>query len=98
MLQMSGSGLVAPCGGLFNEQYKKFHMGNICETRFKDIWNSDRYWEVVNYLASSKFNAQTTCASLCLQHTVNTVLDDYQKGRLDYVAPEGEPPEHLSFL
>ena len=24
MLQMSGSGLVAPCGGLFNEQYKKF--------------------------------------------------------------------------
>jgi MoaA/NifB/PqqE/SkfB family radical SAM enzyme len=98
MLQMSGSGLVAPCGGLFNEQYKKFHMGNICETRFKDIWSSDRYWDVVNHLASSKFNAQTTCASLCLQHSVNTVLDDYQKGRLSHVAPKGELPQHINFI
>ena len=24
MLQMSGSGLVAPCGALFNEKYKNF--------------------------------------------------------------------------
>ena len=56
-LQLSGSGLVAPCGGLFNEKYKKFHIGNICETRFKDIWNSDRYWEVMNFLVP-KFNAQ----------------------------------------
>ena len=30
MIQLSGSGLVAPCGMLFNEKYKKFHMGNFC--------------------------------------------------------------------
>ena len=42
MIQMSGSGLVAPCGMLFNERYKKFHIGNICEQRFRDIWASDR--------------------------------------------------------
>jgi MoaA/NifB/PqqE/SkfB family radical SAM enzyme len=46
MLQISGSGLIAPCGMLFNERYKKFHMGNICEQRFRDIWASDAYWDV----------------------------------------------------
>ena len=25
MIQLSGSGLVAPCVGLFNEKYKKFY-------------------------------------------------------------------------
>ena len=75
MLQMSGSGLVAPCGMLFNERYKKFHIGNITEERFRDIFYSDRYWEVMNYLASPDFNAQKMCGSLCLQHKVNEFLD-----------------------
>ena len=76
MLQMSGSGLVAPCGMFFNERYKKFHLGNICEQSFKEIWQSERYWEVMNYLASPKFNAQHMCATLCLQHNVNEFLDE----------------------
>ncbi len=98
MLQLSGSGLVAPCGGLFNEKYKKFHVGNICDTRFKDIWNSDRYWEVMNYLSSPKFNAQKMCASLCLQHKVNETLDNYMKGKGKLEKPDQEPPEHINFI
>ena len=98
MIQISGSGLVAPCGGLFNEKYKKFHIGNICDTRFKDIWQSEKYWEVMNYLASPKFNAQTMCASLCIQHKVNETLDSYVKGNLTLETPEGEHPPHINFL
>ncbi len=98
MLQLSGSGLVAPCGGLFNEKYKKFHIGNICDTRFKDIWNSDRYWEVMNYLSSPKFNAQKMCASLCLQHKVNEALDNFVKGTSDLKQPETDTPEHINFI
>jgi MoaA/NifB/PqqE/SkfB family radical SAM enzyme len=98
MLQMSGTGLVAPCGALFNEKYKKFHIGNICETRFKDIWNSDRYWEVMNYLSSPKFNAQKMCASLCLQHKVNETLDDHVKGKAKLKRPSGKEPNHISFI
>ena len=63
MLQISGSGLVAPCGMLFNERYKRYHIGNICDTRFKDIWNSDEYWNVIN--VTSEFNAQKMCGTLC---------------------------------
>jgi len=98
MLQMSGSGLIAPCGALFNEKYKKFHMGNICEERFKDIWNSDRYWEVMNYLSSPKFNAQEMCGSLCLQHKVNESLDQMMKGQADIKTPKGTKPEHINFI
>lgn len=98
MLQMSGSGLVAPCGMLFNERYKKFHMGNIVEQRFKDIWASDRYWEVMNYLASPEFNAQKMCGTLCLQHKVNETLDEYRKERLTPVPPPGAVPEHINFV
>jgi len=97
LIQLSGSGLVAPCGMLFNERYKKLHMGNICEQRFKDIVFSDRYWEVVNYLGSERFNAQVMCGSLCLQHKVNEALDGYKKGELQ-LETTGPEPEHINFV
>ena len=98
LLQMSGSGLIAPCGQLFNEKFKKFHIGNITEKRFKDIWNSDRYWKVTSYLASSYFNAQKMCGNLCLQHKVNEYLDGHMKGLIELKEPQGNPPDHLGFL
>ncbi len=98
MIQISGSGLVAPCGMLFNEKYKKFHIGNIVDQRFKNIWASDQYWDVMNYLASPEFNAQKMCGSLCLQHKVNEALDDHVKGRRTIKKPGGPKPQHLSFI
>lgn len=98
LLQLSGSGLVAPCGMLFGEEYKKFHMGSIVTERFRDIVKSDRYWEVVKYLASEDFNAQRMCGSLCLQHKVNEYLDGVKKGQIDPSQPDGTPPEHLNFV
>ena len=98
-LQLSGSGLIAPCGPLFNEKYKKVHIVNITKDRFKDIIASDRYWEVGNYLSSSKFNAQTMCSPLCMQHKTNEVLDSYLKGEIDLKKPENsEPPLHKNFI
>lgn len=99
MLQISGSGLVAPCGMLFNERYKKFHIGNICETRFRDIWSSDRYWEVMNYIAGPQFNAQTMCGSLCLQHKVNEYLDGRMKGVIPILdLRDRDRPMHINFI
>lgn len=99
IIQLSGSGLVAPCGMLFNERYKKFHIGNICTQRFKDIWASDRYWEVMNHLAGPAFNAQKMCGSLCLQHKVNEFLDGYRKENISLPNLDAkQPPQHLSFI
>ena len=102
LLQISGTGLVAPCGMLFNERYKWAHIGNITETRFKEIWESDRYWDVVGRLASDKFNAQKMCGTLCLQHSVNKYLDKYKKGEFALKDTEpvanSTPPPHKEFV
>lgn len=102
LLQISGTGLVAPCGMLFNERYKWAHLGNITQERFKDIWASDKYWGVMRYLASEQFNAQNMCGSLCLQHSLNKALDNKVKGKYNWedIAPKPgeEPPQHLSFI
>lgn len=98
MLQISGSGLVAPCGMLFNERYKRYHIGNICDTRFKDIWASESYWDVMNHLASDDFNAQKMCGTLCLQHKVNEALDAHVKGKAQLRELDGVPPQHLNFI
>ena len=62
------------------------------------MWENDRYWEVMNYLSSPKFNAQKMCASLCLQHNVNETLDNYVKGKGKIKKPNSEPPEHINFI
>ncbi len=76
LLQMSGTGIVAPCGSFFHEKYKRYHIGDIKETRFRDIWASDEYAKVINHLKSDDFDAKTMCASLCLQDKVNEALKE----------------------
>lgn len=98
IVQISGSGLVAPCGMLFNDRYKRFHIGNIAEQSFKEIWQSDKYWEVMNYLASDKFNARTDCGCLCLQHKVNEFLWHLKQNKAGFKPPHGLPPQHINFI
>ena len=96
LLQISGNGLVSTCGFHFNEKYKKFHMGNIVDTRFRDIFNSDRYWEIVRYLASDQFDASERCGPNCLQTMTNQWLYDYKAGKVNF--PVGAAPPDLQFL
>ena len=98
IMQLSGSGLVAPCGMLFNDKYKRYHIGNIAETSFKDLWIGDRYWEVMGLIASEKFDARLMCGSLCLQHKVNEFLWDLKRGVASLGRPEGGPPMHCNFI
>jgi MoaA/NifB/PqqE/SkfB family radical SAM enzyme len=98
IIQVSGSGLVAPCGMLFNDRYAKFHIGNITKERWYDIWSSDRYWEVMGYLASDEFDAQVMCGSLCLQHMTNGAIDKHIKGTQKIEPSSGPQPLHVNFI
>ena len=96
ILQMSGNGLIAPCGFLFNEKYKAFHIGNICDERFRDMYKSDRYWEVIRYLASEEFDPRKRCGPNCLQTQTSSFLFHLKSGAAKL--PTGTPPPHLGFL
>ena len=98
LLQISGSGLVAPSGMFFNARYSKLHIGNYTEERFKDIWKSERYWETMNYLASPAFDARTMMGTLPIQHYVSTALDDHIKGKKKIVKGTEPLPLHHNFL
>ena len=98
ILQFSGSGLVAPCGMLFNRRYSAYHIGNLAETSFKELWQSDRYWEVMRAIRSEGFNPQVDCGTLCLQHNVNELLWGLAGGQAALEAPRGDPPAHINFI
>ena len=98
LLQISGSGLVAPSGMFFNARYSKLHMGNFVDERFIDIFNSDRYQEIMGYLASPSFDAQTMMGTLPIQHYVSEALDNHLKGIQKIVPNEGVEPLHVNFL
>jgi MoaA/NifB/PqqE/SkfB family radical SAM enzyme len=83
ILQISGTGLVAPCGMLFGEKYRTYHIGNICTKRLAEIIKGKKYRQVMDKIRSPQFNAKTMCGCLCLQHCVNKALDDVIKGGID---------------
>ncbi|HLW67469.1 MAG TPA: radical SAM protein [Gemmataceae bacterium] len=99
LLQMSGTGIVAPCGSFFHERYKRYHIGDIKEKRFKDIWASEEYQEVMSFLASEKFDARRMCETLCLQDKVNEALNELREHNIPLPDVTGKPlPMHLNFI
>ena len=98
LLQISGSGLVAPSGMFFNARYSKLHIGNFTEERFKSIWKSERYWRAMNYLASPAFDARTMMGTLPIQHYVSVALDNHAK-KIQLIQPGSlVKPLHHNFL
>ena len=98
LLQISGSGLIAPSGMFFNAKFSKLHIGNFTEERFIDMFKSDRYWRAMDYLASPSFNAQTMMGTLPIQHYVSVALDNHVK-EIEKIKPAvGDKPLHVNFL
>jgi len=94
LLQTSGTCLVAPCGMFFHTDYKNFHIGNFAQQRFKD-----RYWKVMGYLGSDKFDPRKRCGTLCLQDKVNEVLFDLAEKNIPLPDVSGEKiPMHVNFI
>jgi len=98
LLQISGSGLVAPSGMFFNARYSKLHIGNFVDERFINIFKSIRYSKIMDYLASPNFDAQTMMGTLPIQHYVSEALDNHLKG-INRIEPnKGKDPLHVNFL
>lgn len=95
-LQVSGSGLVTCCGLKFNAKFSALHIGNITTSRFRDIWASDRYKEVMDYIGGEHFDPRERCAPGCLQDPTNAFLFEYANGRASL--PTAPPPPDVEFI
>ena len=81
------------------EKDKQFHIGNIRQQSFKDIWKSHRYKEVMNLLASERFDSKKQCTCLCLQHHGNEFLWNLKQGNILLNDIKAEPkPIHTNFI
>ena len=98
LLQISGSGLVAPAGMFFNARYSKLHIGNFVEEPFAALWKSERYWRAMDYLASPAFDAQTMMGTLPIAHYVNVALDRHVRGIERLLPNTGPKALHHNFL
>jgi MoaA/NifB/PqqE/SkfB family radical SAM enzyme len=99
LLQISGSGLIAPAGHFFNAKFSKLHIGNFTEERFKDLFQSERYWRAMKYLASPYFDARTMMGTLPISHYASVALDQHVKG-ISKIEPSNgeEKPLHVNFI
>ena len=68
----------------FDYKSDEFMMGDLTKQSFKEIWESDRYWEIVDKVANEIDVHQ--CYSNCRTHFVN-----------DYLWKVKHPPEHVAF-
>jgi MoaA/NifB/PqqE/SkfB family radical SAM enzyme len=98
LLQISGSGLIAPSGMFFNAKFSKLHIGNFAEERFIDMFKSNRYWRAMDYLSSPAFDARTMMGTLPIQHYISVALDNHIKGIERLSERQGEKPLHVNFL
>lgn len=100
LCQMSGTGLIAPCGPLFSPDFKEFHLGNINEIRLKDLFKSENWWKIMEGITSGKcINPQNDCPYLCLQHNTNNVLWDIIENNVPIPdVNNAERPAHINFV
>ncbi len=102
ILGLSGRGDLFPCGHWFNERKDEFIMGNVIDKSFREIWESDRYWEVQQKVRE-RVNVNKDCESNCRQHYINRFLFHEGKKNLDKLKKDykdhiNKKPDHINFI
>jgi radical SAM protein with 4Fe4S-binding SPASM domain len=83
LLYSSGDGRLYPCGMFFDFKEEEYRMGDLVKQSFKEIIESDRYWDVVSKVSQIDVKE---CYSNCRTHAIN-----------DFLWTLKHPPEHVNF-
>ena len=86
LLYSSGDGKIYPCGMWFDSREDEFRLGDLTRMSFKEIFESERYWEVIARQACS-VNVHKECYSNCRTHNIN-----------EFLWKAKEPPAHRNFI
>ncbi len=95
LIAVSGTGNVFPCGHWFDVRQEEFLMGNIIEQSFKEIFESERYWEVQQRVQA--VNVNKDCESNCRQHYLNRFLSNLNGQPRNLKEPDFTP-QHVNFI
>ncbi|MBT6230265.1 MAG: radical SAM protein [Candidatus Scalindua sp.] len=85
LLYSSGDGKLYPCGAFFDFKEEEYRMGDLVKQSFKEILESDRYWEVVEKV--KRIDVHKDCYSNCRTHCIN-----------EFLWQTTHPPEHVNFV
>lgn len=85
LLYSSGDGKLYPCGCFFDIKEKEYRMGDLVKQSFKEIFESDRYWEVVEKV--KQIDVHKECYSNCRTHCIN-----------EFLWQSKHPPAHINFV
>lgn len=85
LLYSSGDGKLYPCGCFFDIKEEEYRMGDLVKQSFKEIFESDRYWEVLEKV--KQIDVHKECYSNCRTHCINEFLWMLK-----------HPPEHINFV
>lgn len=85
LIYTSGEGKVFPCGMFFDWRSDEFCMGDLTKQSFKEIVESDRYWDVVKKV--SEIDVHKICYSNCRTNSINSFLWQIK-----------HPPMHVNFV
>ncbi len=96
LLYSSGDGKLYPCGVFFDFKEKEYRMGDLVNQSFKEILESDRYWDVVEKV--KQIDVHKECYSNCRTHCINEFLWDIQMGKAVLKEESGSPPMHINFV
>ncbi len=86
LLYSSGDGKLYNCGMWFDTREDEFRLGDLTEQSFKEIFESERYWEVVRKQSCS-VDVHKECYSNCRTHHIN-----------DFLWKLENPPSHVNFI
>ena len=85
LLYSSGEGRLYPCGMFFDHKEEEYRLGDLTKQSFKEIIESDRYWDVMRRVA--EIDVRRVCYSNCRTHCIN-----------EFVWQLKHPPEHVNFV
>lgn len=78
--EISGNGDWYPGGCMFgNPIYDEYKFGNLHEKSLKEIFESDRYWEIIEKMKTFDVHNSPACEGACRLDSTNKFIDDYLK-------------------
>ena len=96
MCAVDSDGSIYTCNWYWRE--KKYLYGNLKNSTFKEIWESDQKKKVLEYVGNPDSGFDIKKCGACRQDNINLFLEGLKYGRVNPGEPKGEKPKHINFL